>query len=202
MNTLPVPGNYFQGDCTKEIRFYRAIGIFGFMSNLYKRSIEFEGRTFTCSETAYQFGKPNDVKIAEWIVSAPKPHLCAAAAHSLFAFDIRPDWNQVKVDRMKAVLRAKFTQHEDLKKSLLDTGNARLIEESKSDAFWGIGKSGKGKNMLGVLLVELRDNLRWEGCPDLRSNSSGDALCEMYGECSYPNCHMNPDYKPEFRGNQ
>jgi hypothetical protein len=150
------PGDFFQ----KEIRFYRATGKFGFLSNLYKRPIEFEFRTFTCSETAYQFGKPNDVKIAEWIISAPKPHLCAAAAHSLFAFDIRQDWNQVKIDRMRAVLRAKFTQHVDLKKSLLDTGNAILVEESKFDAFWGIGKKGNGKNMLGVLLMEIRDEIR------------------------------------------
>ncbi len=144
---------------SKEIRFYRATGKFGFLSNLYKRPVEFEGRQFTCSETAYQFGKPRDIDVAEWIISAPKPHLCAAAAHSLFAFDIRQDWNSVKIDRMRAVLWAKFVQHEDLQKSLLDTGNARLIEESKSDAFWGIGKSGKGKNMLGVLLMEIRDEI-------------------------------------------
>jgi hypothetical protein len=31
----------------------------------------------------------------------------------------------------------------------------------------------------------------WRGCPDLRSNESGDALCAMYGDYSFPNCHMS-----------
>ena len=60
---------------------------------------------------------------------------------------------------MKSVLFAKFTQHEDLKAILLSTGNALLIEASKTDAFWGIGEKGNGKNMLGRLLMQVRDEL-------------------------------------------
>ena len=143
----------------KEIRFYRAIGRYGFLSNLFKRPIIFEGKEFSCSETAYQFGKARDPAVAEWIISAPKPHLCAAAAHALFVFDVKPDWNNTKINRMKNVLNAKFTQHEDLKKRLLETGSAMLIEESNIDAFWGIGKKGNGKNMLGILLMQVRFGL-------------------------------------------
>ncbi len=142
------------------IKFYRSSGEYGFMSNLFKREIEFEGRRFRCSEDAYQFGKPKDREVAEWIISAPKPHLCASAAHGLLGFDIRPDWNDIKVDRMKAVLRAKFMQHDDLKEKLLATRDNILIEESSTDSFWGIGKNGKGKNMLGELLMMLRTELK------------------------------------------
>lgn len=145
---------------SKEIRFYRSSGEFGFLSNLYKKEIEFEGRKFPHSEAAYQFGKPKDPSVAEWIVNAPKPHLCAAMAHSLLSFDIKPEWNEIKVDRMRNILRVKFSQHEDLKKLLLGTGDAILIEDSKTDAFWGIGKKGNGKNMLGVLLMEIRKEMR------------------------------------------
>jgi len=143
----------------RAIRFYRATGPYGFLSNLYKSPISFEGRKFTCAETAYQFGKPRNQAVAEWLVSAPKPHLCAVAAHALLTFDIRPDWQKIKVDRMKAVLRAKFTQHGDLKEALLKTGDHTLIEESKTDAFWGTGASRVGQNMLGRLLMELREEL-------------------------------------------
>ena len=142
-----------------EIRFYRATGEFGFLSNLYKRPIVFEGKKFSCSETAYQYGKPRDIKVANWLVKAPKPHLCAAAAHSLFVFDVKEDWNKTKVERMRRVLLAKFKQHKDLTEKLKATGNAKLIEESNMDAFWGIGKKGNGKNMLGVLLMEIRGKL-------------------------------------------
>lgn len=142
-----------------EIRFYRATGEYGYLSNLYRCLVVFEAKTFDCSEKAYQYGKPQGKEISEWLISAPKPHLCAAAAHALLSFDIRPDWNDIKVDRMRGVLMAKFSQHEDLEKKLLATGDARLVEDSKTDAFWGIGKKGVGKNMLGQLLMETRYKL-------------------------------------------
>ena len=44
----------------------------------------------------------------------------------------------------------------DLKQKLIDTGDARLHEDSPSDMFWGV----KGKDMLGKLLMEVRDKLR------------------------------------------
>jgi ribA/ribD-fused uncharacterized protein len=138
------------------IRFYRATGEHGFLSNLFRCPVVFEGRVFTSSEAAYQYGKPKDRDVAEWIVSAPKPHLVSVAAHALLSFDVRSDWNEVKVDRMRRVLVAKFEQNPELKRKLLATGSAHLVEASKSDGFWGVGKSGKGQNMLGKLLMEVR----------------------------------------------
>lgn len=140
-----------------EIRFYKAVGPYGYLSNLYPATIVFEGKIFRCSEEAYQFGKPNKKEVAEWLISAPKPHLCAMAAHGLFVFDVRHDWNVIKQDRMRAVLLAKFTQHPDLAGWLLSTGSKILIEDSKTDSYWGIGKNGKGQNMLGKLLMETRE---------------------------------------------
>lgn len=146
-----------------EIRFYRATGKYGFLSNLYPSPFPFEERVFPCAEAAYQFGKPRQVAVAEWIISAPKPHLMAIAAHGLFVFDVRENWNDIKVERMKQVLAVKFGQHFwTLGKQLIGTLDADLIEESKSDAFWGVGKKGTGKNMLGVLLMETRSSLRNE----------------------------------------
>ena len=85
------------------------------------------------------------------------------AAHGLYWWDIRPGWSKTKFDRMKQVLTAKFTQHEDLLELLLSTGNARLVESATVDndvnRTWGEVK-GKGKNMLGVLLMEVREDLR------------------------------------------
>lgn len=122
-----------------EIRFYKASGEYGFLSNLYPAPIRFEGKTFRSSEEAYQYGKPRDRAVAEWLISAPKPHLTALAAHALLRYDVRPDWNDMKVQRMRDVLRAKFTQHADLAQKLIETGRADLIENAKTDAFWGSG---------------------------------------------------------------
>jgi ribA/ribD-fused uncharacterized protein len=55
---------------------------------------------------------------------------------------------------------AKFTQHENLKKLLLDTGDAELQEDSQDDFFWGIGADGSGKNVLGKILMRIRDEIK------------------------------------------
>ena len=61
---------------------------------------------------------------------------------------------------MYEALRAKFTQHEELKTILLDTADAELVEHTKGDAIWADGGDGSGKNLLGKLLVKLREELR------------------------------------------
>ena len=72
----------------------------------------------------------------------------------------RPDWEQVKEDVMYKALQAKFSQHNDLRKLLLDTGERTLIEHSPHDSYWGDGGDGSGKNKLGELLMKLRDEVR------------------------------------------
>jgi len=134
--------------------------------------------SFWTSEAAYQYGKPRKQEVADWIVSAPAPHLCAAAAHGLFVYDVRPDWGRIKIDRMRAVLRLKFTRsaHPGLYTSLLDTGDAVLVEASRADAFGGAGKTGNGKNTLGWLLMELRDELRRREMPYSCTEPTGRAV--------------------------
>jgi len=146
-----------------EIRFYRANDKpYGAFSNLFKRPIVFEGTEYASAEHAYQAGKASKEAVRKWILSAPSPSLVAMAAHGLYTWDIVPDWSKIKFDRMRAVLRAKFVQHDDLRQLLLSTGSSRLIENATVDNLvnrtWG-EVNGKGRNMLGVFLMELRDDL-------------------------------------------
>lgn len=147
-----------------EIRFYRASEKpFGAFSNLFKRSIIFDGQEYPTSEHAYQAGKPRKEAVRKWLMDAPSPALLAMAAHGLYVWDVSPDWSKTKFIRMKRVLMAKFTQHQDLKELLLSTGTARLVESATVDnavnRLWG-EVNGVGKNMLGVLLMEVREELR------------------------------------------
>lgn len=150
----------------EEISFYRANEKpYGAFSNLHRRPIVFEGVEYATSEHAYQAGKARKDSVREWLMAAPTPALLAMAAHGLYVWDVAPNWSKTKFDRMRGVLRAKFTQHEDLKELLLSTRNARLVETATVDnsvnRLWG-EVNGVGKNMLGVLLMELRDELRAE----------------------------------------
>lgn len=149
-----------------EIRFYRASEKpFGAFSNLYRREIEFEGELYPTSEHAYQAGKARKAEVKKWLMEAPSPSLLAMAAHGLYYWDVAPGWSTNKFDRMRAVLRAKFTQHADLRELLLSTGEVQLIETATVDnevnRLWG-EVNGVGRNMLGVMLMELRAELRIE----------------------------------------
>ena len=144
----------------EAIRFYRANEKpYGVFSNLYPRQIEFEGRVYPTSEHAYQAGKASKPAVREWILNAPSPSLAAMAAHGLYVWDVVPNWSQIKFDRMRAVLRAKFDQHADLKELLLSTGITRLVEtgtvSNAVNRLWG-EVDGKGENTLGIMLMELR----------------------------------------------
>lgn len=138
------------------IIFYKAAGEHGFLSNLYEQPLIVEGVVFPSAEHAYQYAKIKDPETREWVMQAPKPHLVSILAHGLFAWNIVSNWSKIKVQRMRAVLEAKFSDI-DLFHKLVATGNRALVEGSRTDAFWGLGARGKGKNMLGVLLMEIRE---------------------------------------------
>lgn len=149
-----------------EIQFYRASEKpYGAFSNLYRCQVEFEGETFPTSEHAYQAGKARKQEVREWLMAAPSPALLAMAAHGLYYWDVAPGWSKSKFDRMRGVLMAKFTQHAELRELLLSTGEARLVEVGTADnevnRLWG-EVNGSGRNMLGVLLMEVREQLRKE----------------------------------------
>jgi ribA/ribD-fused uncharacterized protein len=73
---------------------------------------------------------------------------------------LRPDWEEVKDDVMREAVLAKFIQHPEIREVLLGTGNALLVEHTKNDSYWGDGGHGHGKNMLGIILMEVRERLR------------------------------------------
>lgn len=148
----------------EDINFYRANEKpYGVLSNLHRRPVEFEGTIYPTSEHAYQAGKARKDEVREWLMASPSPALLAMAAHGLYVWDIHPDWAKTKFQRMKGILMAKFTQHTDLKELLLSTGESRLVEVATVDnavnRLWG-EVNGKGKNKLGELLMEVRQEIR------------------------------------------
>jgi N-glycosidase YbiA len=60
---------------------------------------------------------------------------------------------------MLAALRAKFSQHEDLRALLLATGDAVLIEHTMNDSYWAVSGDGSGQKRLGHLLMQVREEL-------------------------------------------
>ena len=104
---------------------------------------------------------PEDPAYREKIRTAPTPEK-AKLLGSNKAKKIDPQWDTKRDDVMRKALYAKFSQNEQLRNLLLSTGNRDLIEDNQADSYWGRGADGLGKNRLGILLMELRSNLRKE----------------------------------------
>lgn len=80
----------------------------------------------------------------------------------------RADWEQVKVDVMRWCLRVKLAQNwERFAPLLLETGDKPIVEFSRRDDFWGAKPQANGllvgRNVLGNLLMELREEVRSMG---------------------------------------
>ena len=74
---------------------------------------------------------------------------------------LRPDWEEVKDEVMLQALRMKFSQNPEIAKELLATGDAILIENTRNDDYWADGGDGSGKNKLGLLLMQVREELKY-----------------------------------------
>ncbi|MDJ1176175.1 NADAR family protein [Roseofilum capinflatum] len=72
---------------------------------------------------------------------------------------LRKDWEQVKEEIMLRGVLQKFTTHEELQQILLQTGEEEIVENSPIDYYWGCGKDGSGQNRLGVILMQVREQL-------------------------------------------
>ena len=72
---------------------------------------------------------------------------------------IRKDWSEVKLEVMRAAIRAKVDAHPAAAALLRSTGDAEVVEDSPHDAVWGVGPNGDGTNLLGKTFMALREEM-------------------------------------------
>jgi len=143
----------------RVIHFYRVSEEFGEFSNFSPHPITLGGKRWPTSEHYFQAQKFQDDAKREEIRKANSPMIAARLGRDRKS-KLRRDWESVKVGIMRDAVRAKFTQHETLRALLLSTGDAKLVEHTENDSYWGDGGDGSGKNMLGQILMEIRTELR------------------------------------------
>ena len=76
--------------------------------------------------------------------------------------EYRKDWEDIKLDIMKEIIKCKFDQNADLQEKLLNTGLEELVEGNDWKCeFWGVdSRTGKGENHLGKILMDVREETR------------------------------------------
>jgi len=131
-----------------------------FLSNMYDCNIIYKGKEYGSSEHIYQAMKSENREYQEYIRTLDEPKKTKKEADRLLdeTYEMREDWDEVKVALMEEILYLKFTQNPDLRDKLLATEG--LIEEKNSwgDTFWGTCE-GVGQNHLGRLLMKTRDKI-------------------------------------------
>ena len=130
-------------------------GRYSFLSNFYSAEICVDSITYSSVEHAYQAMKTEDKGVRRRV------SLMTAKEAKKFGktVKLRDNWDNIKISIMRDLLKLKFSNPK-LKNLLLETGT-ELIEEGNywHDTFWGI-YNNKGENHLGLLLMEIRKELR------------------------------------------
>jgi ribA/ribD-fused uncharacterized protein len=128
-----------------------------FLSNFWEEDLWYRGRLYRTAEHAFQAAKAADQDEYEHVVSAPTP---AEAKKRGRRVQKRPDWDVMRVPIMLEILCAKFAPGSRLAGALENTGDLELVEGNTwGDVDWGVCR-GDGLNLLGRLLMIVRDNNR------------------------------------------
>jgi len=140
-------------------------GVYRWLSNFWTAAFTYEGVQYSSVEHAYQAYKTSDTVQRMWVASSATAAIAKKRGN---AVPLRSDWEQVKDDVMLALVRAKFTQNEALATKLVGTNGEELIEGNYwHDIYWGkctcTRHRGQGKNKLGLILMQVRDELIMQG---------------------------------------
>lgn len=129
-----------------------------FLSNFYPCSITMpDGITYQCAEAAFQAQKCADLDERRQF-SLMNGSIAKKCGRTV---DLRPGWNQMRIDVMREVIHAKFTQNPKLARWLVETKNELVEKNTWGDRFWGVDfYNGVGENHLGRILMEEREKLR------------------------------------------
>lgn len=126
------------------------------------------GRVLNYSTNEHRFQAMKTIALrADFEGEVAKLHDAIAAAKSpsvakMMGRDLPIDvakWDAASYREMLKANTAKFSQHPDLLGKLLDTGLARIVEH-RPDPTWGDNMDGSGKNLQGVVLMNVRASLR------------------------------------------
>ena len=140
------------------------------LSQWNKRDFVVDGLTYNCAEQYMMAEKARffgDTETEKRIMEAKEPWEQKALGRRVKNYDDNK-WDGVARDVVFKGNFARFSQHEDLKRALLETEGTTLVEASPKDPKWGIGLDAKdpraqnrdtwrGTNWLGQVLTRVRE---------------------------------------------
>lgn len=141
-------------------------------SQWYEAPFEYDGNRYLTAEHFMMAEKARlfeDQEAAQKAALAKTPGEAKRIGREVKGFD-EEIWLQHRFDIVVKANLLKFSQNNDLKNYLLNTGERVLVEASPVDSIWGVGlavddplvespESWQGLNLLGFALMEAREQL-------------------------------------------
>lgn len=171
MSTLVQTRRYDRED---SVVFRKTNEEYGGLSNMASGfPLRVNGIDIRTSEALYQACRFPHVPDVQRMIIAQRSPMTAKMKSKPYRDQSRQDWNDVRVSIMRWCLRVKLASNwTKFRNLLLATGESPIVEDSWKDAFWGAKTNGEGilvgANVLGRLLMELREALREASCDALR----------------------------------
>jgi len=158
-------------DIMKEISFTKVKLPFGWLGNMSPYPIEAFGKTWRTSEALFQALRFDSQEIREEIRSQKSPMAAKLKAKGQRDKMVVKPLSTTDIQNMRFCVTLKVQQHDNLRQMLLETDDARIIEDCTnrgrrgSNLFWGAIKNDdgwEGSNALGVIWMEIRDAAKHE----------------------------------------
>ena len=162
-------------DRASSIVFLKTDAPFGGLSNMAGGfPLWVNGIRALTSEALYQACRFPHLPEVQSLIIEQKSPMAAKMKSKPYRHDSRPDWAKARVKIMRWCLRVKLAQNwHAFSELLLETGERPIVEESLKDAFWRAKATDNGTlvgmNVLGRLLMELREAVRVEERESLMS---------------------------------
>ncbi len=147
----------------------------GYLGNWWIQNFAMDGKTFSSIEQYMMYEKARvfgDKDIMDEVMTLTDAQEIKALGRKVKNYDDHV-WNGIRQIVVFRGVMEKFRQNDDIRKLLLETGDAILAEAAGDDKVWGVGLDMKdpdrldpskwqGTNYLGYILMEVRRLLKTE----------------------------------------
>jgi ribA/ribD-fused uncharacterized protein len=128
------------------------------LSNFSPCKIHAFGKTFPCTENAYHFLKAlhsNNLEAINISLHQASGRMTKRMTRNLW-YPNNVQWKRIRKDAMTYIIILKFQQDITFRNFLLGNKHLKIVEDT-NDSYWGRGKDNKGDNILGNIIMEVRD---------------------------------------------